>query len=195
MVEDASPAAPGTPEGPPSGPGRTRSERPPRAPGAYLRLPVWQRFVLASVIAVALLVAMVIYVDRNNTDSNPSLNEASEVQANREAEVLVEQDQAPHTVQLTAHVAPAIALERTIHARLAAQIAAGAIDGPLKPARCRPTGPPSGGRHPLSCTVVAGEVTYPFLAVADLPAHSLTYCKRDPPPAPSDNVPVSARCR
>src|SRR5262249_23491430 len=83
-----------------------RRARPPRAPGAYLRLPLWQRFLLASMIAVVLLVAMVIYVDQNNTNSNPSLNEAAEVRANREAEILVRQDQAPHTAP-AAHLSAA----------------------------------------------------------------------------------------
>ena len=38
-------------------------------------------------------------------------------------------------------------------------------------------------------------MTYPFLGVVDPAARRITYCKRDPPPAPSDNVPVSSRCR
>ena len=42
--------------------------------------------------------------------------------------------------------------------------------------------------------VVAGGVTYPFLGVADPRARRVTYCKRDQPPVPSDNIPVSRRC-
>jgi hypothetical protein len=30
--------------------------------------------------------------------------------------------------------------------------------------------------------------------VVNVPAHRLTYCKRDEPPVPSMNIPVSRRC-
>ena len=73
-------------------PGAARRER---APGAYLRLALWQRFALAGLIAVVLLVAMVIFIDHNNTNSNPSLNETAEVRANREAEILVGRTRRP----------------------------------------------------------------------------------------------------
>jgi hypothetical protein len=172
-------------------PGPARRER---APGAYLRLALWQRFALVGLIAVVLLVAMVIFIDHNNTNSNPSLNETAEVRANREAEILVRQDQAPHTVRLVSGVAPVAALERVLHARMASQIARGVIDGPLKAAKCSAHGTASGGHRPFSCTIVAGQVTYPFVGVVDASARRITYCKRDPPPTPSDNVPLSARC-
>ena len=168
--------------------------RRPRAPGAYLRLPLWQRFALAGVIAAVLLIALVIFVERNNTNTNRSLNEAAEVRANREAEILVAQDQAPHSVRLQRGAGAAASLERALHARMASQIRAGVIDGPLKPARCTQHGAASRGRHAFSCTIEAGQVTYPFLGVVNTSARRITYCKRDPPPTPSDNVPVSARC-
>ncbi len=193
MADESRSQPPTPPAGPRAAP--SRSARPPRAPGAYLRLPIWQRFLLAGVIAVVLLVAMVIYVDHNNTNSNPSLNEAAEVRANREAETLVRQDQAPHTVILRAHVAPRAALEQAIHERMAAQVAAGAIDGPAKAARCSQSGATNGGRTAFTCAIFAGAVSYPYLGVVDSGRHRVTYCKRDPPPSPSDNVPVSPRCR
>lgn len=172
---------------------RTLRQRRPRAPGAYLRLPTWQRFVLAGGIALALLVAMVIFVARNNTNTNPSLNEAAEVRANREAEILVREDQAPRTLRFKGE--PAHELQRAIHARMAAQVARGTIDGPLEQARCRLTGPPRGARHAVYCTIVSSGVSYPFVGVVNSAARRITYCKRDPPPAPSDNVPVSSSCR
>lgn len=165
-----------------------------RAPGAYLALPLWARFALTIVVTLGLLAAMVIFVNNNNTNSNPTLNEASEVRANREAEVLVAEDQAPHTLRLGAAQKPAPAVERAIRHRIASQIAAGAIDGPLQRTSCRAAGSGPGGRTAFSCEVVAASVTYPFLAVVDANAHSLTYCKRDPPPTATDNVPVSRRC-
>lgn len=165
-----------------------------RAPGAYLALRLWVRFAITIVIALGLLAAMVIYVNNNNTNSNPTLNEASEVRANREAEILVAEDQAPHTLRLAAGERPSIAVERAVRHRIASQIAAGAIDGPLQHAACRASGSRPGGRTAFSCKVVADSVTYPFLGVVDTRARIVTYCKRDPPPAPTDNVPVSRRC-
>ena len=144
MVDDPSVSPPAGGPSPPAAAPTPRRPRRVRAPGAYLALPLWSRFVLAAVIAVGLVAGMVLFVDRNNT--NTSLNEASEVQANREAEVLVAQDQAPRVVRVAAGVAPAAALERAIHARMAAQVAGGAIAGPLRATRCQPRGPgtPSG---------------------------------------------------
>jgi hypothetical protein len=194
MVDDPSVNQPADGPSPPEAAPTRRRPRRVRAPGAYLALPLWSRFVLAALVAVGLLVAMVLFVERNNTNANPSLNEASEVQANREAEVLVAQDQTPHVVRLAAGAAPAAALERAIHARMAAQVAGGAIAGPLKATRCQPRGPATAAGRPYSCTVLAGGVTYPFLGVVDTRARRVTYCKRDQPPVPSDNVPVSRRC-
>ena len=194
MVNDPSVSQPADGPSPPAAaptPGRSRRVR---APGAYLALPLWSRFVLAAAIAVALVAAMVLFVEGNNTNTNPSLNEASEVQANREAETLVAQDQAPRVVRLTSGAAPAAALERAIHARMAAQVAGGAIAGPLKATRCRARGVATPGGRSYSCTVLAGGVIYPFLAVVDARAGRITYCKRDQPPVPSDSVPISRRC-
>ena len=194
MVDDPSVGPPAGPSPPAAAPTPRRPRRV-RAPGAYLALPLWSRFVLAAVIAVGLVAGMVLFVDRNNTNTNPSLNEASEVQANREAEVLVAQDQAPRVVRVAAGVAPAAALERAIHARIAAQVAGGAIAGPLRATRCQPRGPGTPSGRPYSCTVLAGGVTYPFLGVVDPRARQITYCKRDQPPVPSDNVPINRRCQ
>jgi hypothetical protein len=169
--------------------------RPPRAPGAYLRLPLWQRFALSLLIAAALLTAMVLYVSGHNTDYQPSADPAAALQANRDAEILVAQDQAPRSVRVRAGEKPEAALERVIHARVARQIAAGAISGPLERAVCRPSGPAAGPRRAFSCTVLAGSVRYPFAGVVDTPARRVTYCKRDPPPVPSEAVAVSRRCR
>jgi uncharacterized iron-regulated membrane protein len=194
MADDPSLSRPADGPAPAAGALPPRRRRRVRAPGAYLALPLWSRFVLAAAVAVGLLVVMVLFVEANNTNTNPSLNEASEVRANREAELLVAQDQAPHVVSLAAGAAPALALERAVHARMAAQVARGAIEGPLQAARCRLRAPATGAGRRYSCTVVAAGVTYPFLGVVDPRAHRLTYCKRDPPPLPSDNVPVSRRC-
>ncbi len=139
---------------------------------------------------------MVVWVSGHNTNTSPSGNDAAAtLRANREAAILVAQDQAPRTVSFPAGVTSRTALERAIHARLAAQVASGAVSGPVKRALCRATGARSGARRGFSCTIESGSVSYPFLAAVDTAARRITICKRDPPPLPSENVPVSARCR
>ncbi len=193
-MSDGPAPAPGAPEASPSPGGRPRR---PRAPGAYLRLALWQRYVVSLGIAGVLLAVMVVFVARHNTNSPTSTNEAAAIQANRDAEILVSQDQAPRSLRLKPGLSPAAALRKAIRARMANQIAAGAIEGPLSHVRCRATGPSggAGSRHAFRCTVVAGSVSYPFLGVVDTAARRVTYCKRDPPPVASDSVPISARCR
>jgi hypothetical protein len=152
--------------------------------------------VLATTVGLVLLVGMVIWVANHNTDSGPSnSNPTATVKLNEEARVLVEQDQVPRVAPLPRGLPLAAAVARVVHARVAASVSDGAISGPLKPARCRPTGARSGTMVGFSCTVTTGGVNYPFLAAADTAARRVTSCKRDPPPVPSENVPVSSRCR
>lgn len=172
-------------------PARRRRER---APGAYLALALWQRFVVSAVVAIVLLVAMVLYVSHHNTNSDPTTNEAAQRQANSEAEVLVEQDQAPHAVALTPGVRPKTAMERAIDHRLASLIAAGGISGPLQRTACMRVNSAPGGLTSFRCSIIAGSVRYPFDGVVDRTDRRVTFCKADPPPAPGDSVPVSARC-
>jgi hypothetical protein len=166
------------------------SPPPPRS-----QLPLWLRYVVSAAVAVALVVALVVYVNGHNTDSPPSSNPAAAVQANREAEILVAQDQAPHVVKAPSRLRPGAALVRVLRADMRRRILQGQIDGPVQRAACRSAGGAARTAHAFSCTVEAGHVTYPFLGVVDQPARRITYCKRDPPPAPSDNVPVSRLCR
>jgi hypothetical protein len=168
---------------------------PPRAPGAYLRIPLWQRFALAGLVTVAVLVALVVFVDNNNTDSPKSTNPASDVQANREAEILVAQDQAPHTARLPGGVTPAQAAARVVQANMRRRIARGELAGPLQRTSCRSGGRQTNSRRAFSCTAVAASVSYPFVGVIEQRERRITYCKRDPPPAPSDDVAVSPRCQ
>jgi hypothetical protein len=180
--------SPAAPDGPT--PPRTR------APGAYLNRPLWQRYAVSLVIAAVLLAIMVVWVSGHNTDSGPTNNNpAGAVRANHEAQVLVSEDQAPHTARLPSGVAAGPGLERVLHARVAAEVRGGAIAGPVKAAECRTTGVRSGASVGFRCMVNSGSVNYPFLAAVDTAVRRITYCKRDPPPVPSETVPVSSRCR
>ena len=186
MPDSSSPSPPSTPA-PHSG------RR--RAPGAYLAAPLWFRFVLALAICAALMTAMVIFVSNNNTNFNPSTNVATAARANRDAEILIAQDQAPRRANLPHGVTPVIGLGRAIHRRLAAQVSRGEISGPLLAAHCHTAGPTAGARRAFACTIQSGGVVYPFSGVVATAARRITFCKRDPPPVASDSIPISPLCR
>lgn len=150
---------------------------------------------LSILVGCALLVALVLFVEHNGSSSQEAnLSPAAAEQENQEAETLVAQDQAPHTVRLRSRGAPAAALARRVSDDISGLIAHGVLDGPLGHSSCTPTGERGKQSHAFSCSVVADGVTYPFLGVVDAQAGVATYCKRDPPPVPSENIPVSRRC-
>jgi hypothetical protein len=152
--------------------------------------------VLSFAVAGALLIALIRFVDANQQDSNQATeNAAGAAQQNEESAVLVAEDQAPHTVRVNAGTPPSTAIERAIHADMLYLIEHQVLDGPLGRTSCSETGRGIGSRVAFTCTVEAGNVSYPFLGVVDVTARQLTYCKRDPPPIPSENIPVSPRCR
>jgi hypothetical protein len=154
---------------------------------------MWAKWVLSFAVGAILLVALIIFVDHHNTDSPPSQNLAAQTQANREAEIVVERDQAPHVIKLAPGLSPGAGLTRTVRATIAGLVNKGIIEGPLQRVRCTPSD--HGARVALSCVATANGVNYDFVGVADVRAHRLTYCKRDEPPIPTMNIPVSARCR
>jgi hypothetical protein len=181
--------------GTPPPPVAPAAARPVRSPGAYLPLPLWARFLLAGLVGLAGVVAMIVYVSGHNTDSPPQSNPAAAVQANREAEILVARDQAPHVARLAPGLHPAAAVTAAVRADMRRRIGSGSVPGPLQRLHCRASGPIRGMRRAFSCSALAANVTYPFVGVVDRAHGRVTYCKRDPPPVPSDDVPVSRRCR
>lgn len=128
-----------------------------------------------------------------NRTTTADLNRARE--ADRLGQILVAQDQAPHTVALPRAASPRRALERTIAADMTGRIRRHELSGPLQRSRCTATRGRHARRRPFRCTVKAGDVSYPFLGVVDLRARRITWCKRDPPPSPRLDIPVSGRCR
>lgn len=186
FVPEPSPSPPST-----SAPGHRRR----RAPGAYLAAPLWVRFVVALVVCAALMTAMVIFVSANNTNFNPTTNVAAATRANRDAEILIAEDQAPRRAALPYGVTPAVGLERVIRRRLAAQVSQGGISGPLRAAQCHPVGTAARARRAFRCTIESGGEVYPFSGVVATNTRRITFCKRDPPPVASDAIPISPLCR
>jgi len=145
-------------------------------------------------VAAALLLALVLFVEHHSSDGLAPESPAAEVEANREAEIIVSQDQAPHIARIRQGATPVAALEHVVRADLTAEIDRGEVDGPIQRTRCTPNGSRTARRPAFSCTVMANDVNYQFLGVVDVRARRLTYCKRDAPPVPSQNIPVSRRC-
>jgi hypothetical protein len=160
---------------------------------ARQRPPMWARWVLSLAVAAALLTALIIFVDRHNSNGPASQNPKAVAQANREAEIVVAQDQAPHVVVLNSASDPRAAFVAAVRADMSGRINRGTIDGTLQRVTCARAGQRA-GTLAYDCTAVVADVNYPYLGVIDLAARRLTYCKRDEPPVPSQNIPVSSRC-
>lgn len=156
-------------------------------------LPQWAKFALSLGVGAIVLLALILFVEHNNGNGEATQNRQALVRANQEAEILVKQDQAPHVLRLTALGAPRTAILHAVRAEVTTLINHGTILGTLQRAGCRRTG--GAADHPaFSCTAVVAGVNYPFLGVVDVPQRTVTYCKRDAPPVPSQDVPVSRRC-
>lgn len=160
------------------------------------RPPGWRQWVLALGGAAVFIVALIVFVNHQDATANqpaPVIQPAAIAEQNREAQILVGQDQAPHVVRLHDHLPAGRALREAVVAYMRSQVASGAIAGPLMRSGCTPSGS-SGSRVAFHCVVDAGNVNYPFLGVVDFNLRQVTYCKRDAPPVPSMNIPVSRRC-
>lgn len=154
---------------------------------------MWSKFALSLAVGAILLVALIVFVDNNNTDSNRTLTPSEQTKVNQEAERVVAADQAPRVVTLTGAESPRGGFVRTVRAAMSSQVNRGLIDGPLQRVRCTRHG--GGARRPVfSCVATANDVNYDFVGVVDTTARQLTYCKRDEPPVPGQDIPLSPRC-
>jgi hypothetical protein len=154
---------------------------------------MWAKFAVSLAVGAVLLVALIIFVNNNNTDSNQTLTPSEQAKVNREAERVVAADQAPRSIALKAGESPDAAFVRTIHSSMASLINDGVVDGPLQRVRCTPHGR-AAHRVGFTCVATANDVNYDYVGVVDVPVRQITYCKRDEPPVPSQNIPVSAAC-
>jgi hypothetical protein len=164
----------------------------------YRSLPLWAQWAIPFAVAAAVVIALVVFVNYE-TNKVPAVAGISSPNAireqNREDTILVQQQQAPHVVTLTAGESPSRAIRAAVVAYMIRQINSGAIDGPIRSASCTAAGATT-GRLLFHCHVTASaqQVTYPFYGVVQPASHRVTYCQRVAPPIPSMNVPVSKRC-
>jgi len=158
---------------------------------------MWVRMSLSLGVVAALLAALAVWVHHQTSDTPseaPVSNPKAVAEEHREAQIVVGEDQRPHLVALAPGTAPGLAIREAITGYMRVQIRRGLIDGRLMRSSCSRAGG-SDARQVWHCTVVVASVNYPFDAVVQPAARQLTYCKRDAPPVPSMNIPVSARCR
>ena len=163
---------------------------------ALQRPPMWARWVLAIVVALAVLAGIVIATNRAGPEGATS-EAGVEAEANRFADIAITEDEAPHYASLPRGSEPTSALERAIVRDVGQRIAGGQLTGPLQSVTCEPAGTISSGREPYRCTVHSAGIAYPFLAVVDKRRQRLTWCKIDQPPAggASPDILISASCR
>ncbi|MBV9820213.1 MAG: hypothetical protein JOZ07_17930 [Solirubrobacterales bacterium] len=154
---------------------------------------MWLRWVVSLAVGAILLGALIVYVDHHNTDGPVGESPRGAARANREAEIVVAQDQAPRTARTAAGEVPRVAAVRAIRADMNRRIADGDAGEPLQRVSCRQVAT-QGPRLGLRCTAVSAGVNYPYQAVLDVRDHRITYCKHDAPPVASQNIPVSRRC-
>lgn len=155
------------------------------------------QFAISFGVAAVLIVALVLYVHHagESTSQEAPVTSAKAVkEENREADILVRQDQTPHVVALPSGASPADALRKAVVAYVTHQVGIGVIQGPLGKSSCTAVKGGSSARQTYRCDVTAADVTYPFYGVVVPAKHAITYCKRDAPPIPSMSVPLSRRC-
>ncbi|MGI8713460.1 MAG: hypothetical protein ACR2NR_09800 [Solirubrobacteraceae bacterium] len=164
-----------------------------QSPWFMRRPPLWARWVVSFAVAAALLVGLVAWVSHHNGNGLATVSPKAAARANREAEIVVSQDQAPQVVAVAAGASRA-AVTHAIRRNITTRIATGQAGAPLQHVHCgryRVRGAAEGFR----CTATAAGVNYPYEAVLNSRAHTLTLCKHDAPPVPSQDIPVSRRCR
>lgn len=157
---------------------------------------MWVRWVLVSIVAVAVVAGVVIAIERAGPEGATS-EAGAEAETNRVADIAISEDQAPRTAGLPAGAPPAGALQRAITSDVHRRIAGGQLTGPLQSVSCAVAGAGSAGRVPYRCTVRSAGIDYQFVAVADERSRRLTWCKIDQAPVAGagPEIPISAACR
>jgi hypothetical protein len=160
----------------------------------WARIPLSVRWGISALIGVAAIVALVLFVTHHNDNGLAHVSAKAQELESKQADVLIGQDQAPRTVALDSASGAQAALVAGVRADMRHRIATGNVDGPLQSVRCGESGHRAGALA-FHCIAEAADVNYPFLAVATPSAHRAFFCKKDFPPSPTENIPVSRRCR
>ncbi len=160
----------------------------------WSRIPLLGRWGISLLVTAVLVVALVAFVTHNGGAGEVAPSRAALAREAQQDTILIGQDQAPHTAHVSSAADVRAALVAGVRTEMRRRIGSGNVPGPLQWVRCGRSGG-QGAESAYHCIAKAGEINYPFVAVASPRAHRVTFCKKDFPPVPSENIPVSRRCR
>jgi hypothetical protein len=159
----------------------------------WAKIPLAVRWAVSLLVAVALVVLLVRFVDTHGSNALAHVSQKNLNTENRQAEIVVGQEQAPVTTTVPAGTSATQALRTAVRRDMNRQITQATIDGPLQSVTCVVHGGTL-QRTGYHCLAKANGETYPFLAVVTPKARRAVFCEKIYPPIPSENIPVSARC-
>jgi len=154
---------------------------------------LWMRWAISIAIAVAAVVALIAFVDHNNSNSEATASPKALEREYRYARVVIGTEQAPHTVAVARGRPVQRAFVAAVRADMRHRIKTGNVSGQLQKVRCQAAGAQA-GRAAYRCAAEAANVNYPYVGVFTRATRHVTYCQRDLPPIPTERIPVSARC-
>ena len=155
---------------------------------------LWMRWAISITVGAAAIVALVVFVEHNNNNSEAKGSPGALVREQQEAQALIGADQAPHTFVVRDGQSLNAGLVAAVRGDLRNGLKTGDIQGRIQKIDCRRSGARA-GRVAYHCVAQVQNVKYPFLGVYVAKTKRITYCKRDFPPVRSENIPVSRRCR
>jgi hypothetical protein len=154
---------------------------------------LWMRWAISIVVGAAVVVALIAFVDHNNNNSEAKGSTNSLEREYRYAQAVIGAEQAPHIVAVVRGQAAGVAFAAAVRADMRHRIKTGNVSGRLQRVHCRASGSQA-GRLAYRCVAEAGNVRYPYVGVFTKATEHVTYCQRDAPPIPTEQIPVSARC-
>ena len=159
---------------------------------------MWLQWALALAAAAGLVVALVVFVNKENATANmpaPVTKPSAIAAENRQADVIMRQQQAPHHSRLRRGTRPAQALRDAVLAYLSSQIRTGAMNGPITGSSCVAAASSTAARQVLRCNMVTANVTYPFDGVVEPARGLITFCQVVQPPVYGMyHIPISKNC-
>jgi hypothetical protein len=163
---------------------------------ARLRPPLWAQWAISLAVAIAAIVALVRFVDANSTPAAqaPHISPKGQKSLNAEAIALDGELQAPQVAHYAPGVAPRAAIERAVAAYMTGQIDTAQLQGPLRESLCFAVPGGAGSHLAYRCSALASSQSFPFEGIVDPVAHTVTYCRHNPPPVRGVTVPLSRRC-
>ncbi|MFZ0385051.1 MAG: hypothetical protein WAL22_05270 [Solirubrobacteraceae bacterium] len=154
---------------------------------------LWMRWAISIIVGVAVIAALVVFVDHNNSNSEAKTSSKALEREYRYAQAVIGAEQAPHTIAVAHGQSAPGTFVTVVRADMRHRIKTGNVSGRLQKVRCRASGAQA-GREAYRCTAEAGDVNYPYVGVFTKASKHITYCQRDAPPIPTERIPVSARC-